>query len=180
MGKKKKKQKKIVEIYIHQFDMNEVYVLNNKGNHSTLDKDKKSEILTENVFIKKDNKLSDVLYFLTALFCPFWCNRMFNLKDDVYVQSLAFVVSVVLQFTGMAAWIMGIGSSVYLFTKAEGFNEILTSIVIILGFFFLASILIFSGQAFEREKDSDKIYQFSSCIIAIISCIISFISIIKG
>lgn len=41
---------------------------------------------------------------------------------------------------------------------------------------FFASVIIISAKQFSNEKDSNKIYAFSSIIIALISCIISTVT----
>ena len=35
------------------------------------------------------------------------------------------------------------------------------------------------GKEFEKEKDSNRIYAYSSCIIALVGCIISVVAFIK-
>lgn len=42
--------------------------------------------------------------------------------------------------------------------------------------FVFASVIIISAKQFSNEKDSNKIYAFSSIIIALISCIISTVT----
>ena len=48
--------------------------------------------------------------------------------------------------------------------------------VIVIYCLFLASVIIISAKQFSNEKDSNKIYAFSSIIIALISCIISTVT----
>lgn len=48
--------------------------------------------------------------------------------------------------------------------------------VIVIYCLFFASVIIISAKQFSNEKDSNKIYAFSSIIIALISCIISTVT----
>lgn len=43
----------------------------------------------------------------------------------------------------------------------------------------LGSIFILAGSAFSKEIDSNKIYAYSASVIALISCMISIIALLK-
>ena len=43
----------------------------------------------------------------------------------------------------------------------------------------LGSIFILAGGEFEKETDNNKIYAYSASIIALVSCIVSIIALLK-
>lgn len=42
------------------------------------------------------------------------------------------------------------------------------------------SIFAIAGKEFAKEKDSNKIYAYSASVLALISCILSLIALLKG
>lgn len=40
----------------------------------------------------------------------------------------------------------------------------------------IGSILFLGGKEFSKENDSNKIYAYSACIIALISCVVGIIT----
>lgn len=178
MGKKKKKQKKEIYIIDETLVINSIY--NDEITNSEEDTNDQEVINnTEDKMNIKQNKLSDAIFVVIALFAPFLCKRLYKIKDDMHVQALVLLISGVLIFIGMVSWVLGIFSIFYFFLKADALYERWMTVLITLGLLFLASMLIFSGEAFSKENDSSKIYSFTSCVVAIVSCVISAIALIK-
>lgn len=103
-------------------------------------------------------------------------------KDVIYNSVLIFFVSAVLRFIGRISQVVGILSI------GKGFinyfpQDIVTVIfIIITGLFLviLGSIINIAGSAFLYETDNNKIFAYSASVLALISCIISIVALIKG
>lgn len=46
--------------------------------------------------------------------------------------------------------------------------------------FFFGGIFIIAGDGFSKERDSNKIYAYSAGILALISCVVSIISLVQN
>ena len=108
--------------------------------------------------VKKYKKYEWVQYFLNVVFFPWKIHIMYGIGGFLQLVSLGGVIGIVknigkLQVTALI-WI----------------------VVIVIYCLFLASVIIISAKQFSNEKDSNKIYAFSSIIIAVISCIISTVT----
>lgn len=45
--------------------------------------------------------------------------------------------------------------------------------------FIMGSLMVLSGRAFREEQDSMKIYAYSASIIALISCVVSIVALLR-
>lgn len=179
MGKRKKNKKKITEIYI----LNNIEIIEHK---SLIEKESRiceycenKDELENNLQNKekeKHSKLWDVLFDLNLLFFPFVINKKFKVNKNIYESLLVIFISTALMIIGAIVWgISVIAFFLWLF-KIHGLCKKIIAIVIILWMFFIASVLVISGKEFIKETDSNKIYSFSSNIIALISFIFAIIT----
>ena len=114
MGKKKKKQKKEIYIIDETLVINSIY--NDEITNSEEDTNDQEVINnTEDKMNIKQNKFSDAIFVVIALFAPFLCKRLYKIKDDMHVQALVLLISGVLIFIGMVSWVLGIFSIFYFF-----------------------------------------------------------------
>ena len=124
--------------------------------------------------VKDYKKYEWVQYFLNVLFFPWRIRKKFKLKDNIYDNMLTLImygIGAVLQLislVGVIGIISGIG-------KLQVTALLWIGVIVIYCLFF-ASVIIISAKQFSNEKDSNKIYAFSSIIIALISCIISTVT----
>ena len=116
--------------------------------------------------VKKYKKYEWVQYFLNVVFFPWKIHEKFKLKDNIYDDMLTLIISFIMYGIGGFLQLVSLG----------GVIGIIWIVVIVIYCLFLASVIIISAKQFSNEKDSNKIYAFSSIIIAVISCIISTVT----
>lgn len=132
----------------------------------------------------KNNLGHDILFLLNVIFLPWRISKKFKLKDNVYDNLLVLSVSGILQIIGTIVWLLGL---VMVFDEISGISKkepfsISTLIIIIsvgIMVIIIGSIAILSGREFSKETDSNKIYAYSANIIALLSCVVSIIAILK-
>ena len=132
----------------------------------------------------KNNLGYDICFILNVLFFPWKIRKEFQLRDHVYDDLLVLSVSGILQIIGTIVWILGLsigflGISEIL--KKELFSLSTAIILISVGILVIlvGSIAILSGCEFSKETDSNKIYAYSASIIALLSCVVSIIALLK-
>jgi len=130
---------------------------------------------------KKKHKLyQEILFVINVVFWPWKINKKFHVGNGIYDSLLVLFVALVLYFCGFIMWLVGIIIILYaIYTIAklgiDGINIFLWSLISML----IGSTFILAGKEFSKETDSNKIYAYSASIIALISCVIGVISIIK-
>lgn len=136
---------------------------------------------------EKDNKkkykwYDNVLFFLNVCIFPWRINKRFDINKRVYDSVLVAFVSVIMQLIGGIAWLVGIVSFIFTIYKAlniNGWQGMIMSCVICFAVTILGALVVLAGKEFEKETNSEKIYAYSASILALISCIISVVSLIK-
>ncbi len=130
---------------------------------------------------KKKHKLyQEILFVINVVFWPWKINKKFHVGNGIYDSLLVLFVALVLYFCGFIMWLAGIIIILYaIYTIAklgiDGINIFLWSLISML----IGSTFILAGKEFSKETDSNKIYAYSASIIALISCVIGVISMIK-
>lgn len=130
---------------------------------------------------KKKYKLyQEILFVINVVFWPWKINKKFHVGNGIYDSLLVLFVALVLYFCGFIMWLAGIIIILYaIYTIAklgiDGINIFLWSLISML----IGSTFILAGKEFSKETDSNKIYAYSASIIALISCVIGVISMIK-
>lgn len=87
-----------------------------------------------------------------------------------------------MQFLGTVAWLIGIGGIVYfcIVLKAIKNMRVLGEKLGVCFFLtIMGSIFILAGNAFGKETNSEKIYAYSASILALISCIVSILALMR-
>ena len=117
-------------------------------------------------------------YFLNVLFFPWKIHEKFKLKDNIYDDMLTLIISLIMYFIGGFLQLVSLGGVIGIINNIGKLQVtvLLWIGVIVIYCLFLASVIIISAKQFSNEKDSNKIYAFSSIIIALISCIISTVT----
>lgn len=131
---------------------------------------------------KKDKWYIDLLLILNVVLWPWKINKRFCINNRIYDSLLILFVSGVLYFVGFLIWLFSIVEIILEIGKMikEGLSSVsITATSILILMLFLGSTFILAGREFNKETDSNKIYAFSACIIALISCGISIIALIK-
>ena len=127
---------------------------------------------------KKKHKLyQEILFVINVVFWPWKINKKFHVGNGIYDSLLVLFVALVLYFSGFIMWLAGIINILYTIAKLgiDGINIFLWSLISML----IGSTFILAGKEFSKETDSNKIYAYSASIIALISCVIGAISMIK-
>lgn len=125
----------------------------------------------------------EVFFLLNTLFWPWKISKKFSVSNRIYDSILVLIISSTFVIVGTVIWIIGIIGQVYLIyrmIKLGITGELLIISAIMLYVLLGGSILVLAGNEFEKEKDSNKIYAYSASIIALISCIVSIIALLKN
>lgn len=117
------------------------------------------------------------MFVINVVFWPWKINKKFHVGNGIYDSLLVLFVALVLYFSGFIMWLAGIIIILYTIAKLgiDGINIFLWSLISML----IGSTFILAGKEFSKETDSNKIYAYSASIIALISCVIGVISMIK-
>lgn len=109
---------------------------------------------------------------------PWRIHKKFKLKDNIYDNMLTLIISLIMYFIGGFLQLVSLGGVIGIINNIGKLQVtvLLWIGVIVIYCLFLASVIIISAKQFSNEKDSNKIYAFSSIIIALISCIISTVT----
>lgn len=130
----------------------------------------------------KNKGYMEVLLILNVIFCPWKISSKFSINNQMYDSVLVFFVSTVLCFIGMLEWFFGVFEIVhviYELTKVGISGALFIRFCIGLLCLFLGSIFVLSGKTFSEEEDSNKIYAYSASVIAMLSCAVSIIALVK-
>lgn len=128
---------------------------------------------------KKYTWYETVLFVLNFLFWPFKISKKFTINNQIYDSILVMVVSMILEVIGFLLWLFGIVFEIYqIFTIGITVNLVRVCCITIFSLLFGSAFLL-AGREFEKETDSNKIYAYSASILAMISCVVSIIALIK-
>lgn len=123
-----------------------------------------------------------VLYFFNVFFAPWVISKRFLLNKQLYDLVLVFFVSTIMLLIGTIAWIIGVIGfiySLYLGIALHEISNMLSLLGLSLLMVVLGSIIIISGNSFGNETNSERIYAYSACILALISCAIGIVSLLR-
>ena len=130
---------------------------------------------------KKYKWYEDVQFILNVIFCPWKVNKKFSVSNRIYDSILVIVVSFAFVCAGTALWLIGMIGQLYIIYHTIEFGVTRDKFIVstvMLYIILVGSILVLSGNEFNKETDSNKIYAYSASIIALISCIVSVIALI--
>lgn len=131
---------------------------------------------------RKNKWYINILFVLNILLFPWKIHKRFDVNNQIYDSVLVFFVSGVLYIIGTFMWVLGIYtiiSEIIEMIKVEITNTLMLLLSFGFLFHFLGVMFILAGVAFYRERDSSKIYAYSASIIALISCVVGIIALIK-
>ena len=132
--------------------------------------------------VTKEKWYDKLLLGLNAFFFPWKINKRFYVNKYICDSILILVVSGAFNFVGMLLWLLGMvsfGTLVYQFF-ITGFVPAMiiilpvTALLIVLG-----SMFTLAGKEFEKEVDSNRIYAYSASVLALVSCVIGIIALLK-
>ena len=150
------------------------------------EKAKENEKVKENeVMVNKKYKwYENVFFMINVLLWPWKINKKFAIKEQIYDSVLVIFVSMFLHGVGVVAWAFGAFTLICELLKLVNINiglndDWAVGISISMLSLVVGSVFTLAGDAFRKETDSNKIYAYSASIIAMISCVISLIALIK-
>lgn len=183
-GKKERKNEYRYIVQIQEFTKSEMIDIHEEAYYRALkrmekEKNKESERKAEE---RKDKWYDILLFALNFLFFPWKETRFMRIRSNAYDSLLIVIVSFMLNLIGFCLWFVGLfgmGYGIALMALKRLTNTIVTEILMSILGVVLGSIFIISGKEFGKEKDSNRIYAYSGCIIALVSCIISLVALSK-
>lgn len=142
-----------------------------------IEQEKEEKLIESNKQTVKKEKRKwqfNVLLFLNVLLCPWKINKKFNTNKSIHEYLLVAAVSGIMGFLGLLCWLFG-GAVVIESVNIIYKNWIASIILFVVGLLisFFGSAIIISGNTFENENDSNKIYAYSAAIFSLVSCIIA-------
>lgn len=151
------------------------------------EKKKSEEVIIE---IQKDNSKEvtqekwwiNTLFMLNVLFFPWKINKRFTINNQIYDSILVLIVSLILVFSGAIIWLIGIGTIGYgIVLLCQGATVAILAGMLGIGFLIImfGSFFTLAGNEFSKVSDSNRIYAYSASVIALVSCVIAIVSLIK-
>lgn len=179
MGKKRKIKERPINNECDKISQEQWIMIHTEAYYRALkkiDEDNKYVEVTEN-----DNFSNDILFLLNVLFFPWKINKKYSISNRICDSLLVFIVSGILKGMGIILWLLGIiiiSDDIYqIILNGISSNRIAVFSMGLLILIF-GSMFMLSSKEFEKETDSNKIYAYSGCIIAMISCLISVIALV--
>lgn len=125
--------------------------------------------------------LVSIFYAIRMVAFPFALPKKYKIRKNAYGLALAAFISLALELMGLLGWGTGIAILISCFVTFIRSGQALSGFEILLAIVLLAwgTILWISGKSFASEENSEHIYSYSACIIAIISCLLSFLALVK-
>lgn len=186
MGKRntRKNKKKIVKYECNNISENRMIEIQAEAFYRALKRIENERLDNkEQVSEPKKDKWYVRLFMLNAIFFPWKIHKRFKTNKEIYDSPLIVVISLVLQIIGTLIWLLGffmIGFAVYQFIKDKIIINLIIIFLVGIGLFGLGSLFVLAASEFSKETDSNKIYAYSASVLALISCVISMIALLKS
>lgn len=122
-------------------------------------------------------------FWLNIFLFPFKLNKRIKFNGQLYDGLLVVIISTVLEASGALVWFCGCVNLVYecynMFAIEVSLMQIL-KLVIGGVFVFAGSFLFIVGKQFGKETESNRIYAYSACVLALVGCIVSIVALLKA
>lgn len=177
----KKKKEQIIQYATNNISQEKMIEIQSEAYYRALKRieAEKSETDEQKLEEKKHKWYETVLFVLNVFFFPWKINKKFSISNQIYDSILVLFVSLALKAVGSIMWLFGmveIKNEICRMYTVGITGEIIKRSLVVIIFWFLGSIFVLSGEEFSKETDSNKIYAYSACIIALTSCIVSIIA----
>lgn len=136
----------------------------------------------KNTDLEQEKWYMRVLFGLNVLFFPWKINKRFNINNQIYDSILVLFVSFVLVLIGTSIWLLGAGIIAYGIVimyqsmEIDAFGGMMMTGMLFMVF---GSLCYLAGDEFSKVSDSNRIYAYSASILALISCVVAVVSLIK-
>lgn len=183
-SKKRKKNEKTVKSEnkaISEERLTEIYAEAYYRALKRIEQEKSAE-LEQNIGIKKERWIIRLLFALNVFLFPFKINKHFKYNKRMYDGLLIVIISTALETFGFLLWFLGLAGLVYglwnthawdVFESCMLYFTICSASIMMGSFFFLA------GKTFGEETESNRIYAYSACVLALVSCILSLVALLR-
>lgn len=142
----------------------------------------KSVELEQNSGNAKKWSLYQLLFVLNVFVWPFKINKHFKYNDRLYDGLLTLIVSTCLEIVGFFLWtfgVIGICYGVWYYCNQGMSASLIVFYIICIVLILMGSFFFLSGKTFGKETESNRIYAFSASVLALVSCILSLVAILK-
>lgn len=182
--KQRKRKEQIIRFENNKMSQEQLVEIQTEAYYRALKRieDEKSNANEHESEKKKEKWYKRILFILYLFMRPWKIREKFNVSNRIHDNLLVLVVSGVLRFIGIFMWLFGwitIGYEIYHVLMKQMINDIISMVCIAFTAVLFGSIFILAGEEFEKETDSNKIYAYSASIIALISCIVGIITLMK-
>lgn len=182
--KKQKQQQQIIKYESNNLSQEQMIEIQTEAYYRALKRieDEKAKINEQKLQKRKYKWYEEVLFFFNIFLWPWKINKRFSISNRIYDSIPVLFVSVILRCVGGFMWLVGLiglGTDIYSLIIRRAANDFWGTGSISLVLLPLGSIFILAGGEFEKETDSNKIYAYSASIIALVSCIVSIIALLK-
>lgn len=132
--------------------------------------------------VDKEKWYIKALFMLNVIFFPWKVHKRFTINNQIYDSILVLFVSLILGLFGAILWVIGLFVIVYAVTilfkgaTISGFIGIIGMSIVVMMF---GSIFTLAAHEFSKVSDSNRIYAYSASIIALISCIVAILTLLK-
>lgn len=178
MGKRKsKKNKEIVQYESSNLSQEKMIKIQAEAYYRVIKQiESEKEIENKHTEVRKYKWYENILFVINALLWPWKIHKNFQLKDNIYDNVLVVFISIIMQILGAVLWLFGIIIILSIFFINN--NDIITTVAFAIFSLTFGSMFILAGGQFSEEKDSNRIYAYSSCMLALVGCIIAIVAII--
>lgn len=131
---------------------------------------------------KSEKWYMNLLFALNVIFFPWKINKAFSINNNIYDGILVLFVSLVLEVIGVVVWGLGVFAIIYdilLLNQGQNLEMFFIILAVSVTIIIFGSLLFLAGKEFSKVIDSNKIYAYSASIIALISCIVAILALIK-
>lgn len=178
MGKRKSmKNKEIVQYESSNLSQEKMIEIQAEAYYRVIKRiESEKEIENKHTEARKYKWYENILFVINALLWPWKIHKNFQLKDNIYDNVLVVFISIIMQILGAVLWLFGI--IIILSNFFINNNDIITTVSFAIFSLTFGSMFILAGGQFSEEKDSNRIYAYSSCMLALVGCIIAIVAII--
>lgn len=156
-------------LYVTEVELERIITVAVKNAIEQVNEEKQAQSDVE----RKPHVWETFLLALNAIFFPFHISKHFKLVDRVHDSFLVGLVSFILWLTGVVLWAGGVILLVGFVVKRFWSGIPFLFVPMIFG-----SLVILAANSFNREKNSERIYAYSASILALLSCIASWIALL--
>lgn len=174
---RKKKKEQIIKFDGNNLSQEQMVEIQAEAYYRAIKRiEREKEMENEHTEKRKYKWYENIFFVLNILLWPWKIHKNFQLKDNIYDNVLVVFISIIMQILGAVLWLFGIIIILSIFFINN--NDIITTVAFAIFSLTFGSMFILAGGQFSEEKDSNRIYAYSSCMLALVGCIIAIVAII--